>query len=83
MADSEKVSLSVVFGEKRLWVLSKRSRTCEITAETAVAEYLSANFALDLARPISLDSRTIAVRRCVLIALEIGTESSMEGRLGK
>ena len=45
--------------------------------------HLSANFALDLARPSSLESRTIAVRKYFLIALDIETESSMEGRLGK
>ena len=44
---------------------------------------LSANFALDLPWPGSLDSGTIAVRRYVLIALDIETESSTEGRLGK
>jgi len=41
-----------------------------------------ANFALDLAQDISLDSRTIAVRRYNLIAFDSGTEISMEGRLG-
>ena len=53
------------------------------STENAVSQYLSANFALDLTRPISLDSGTIPVLRYVLIALEIETESSLEGRLGK